>query len=304
MNRRESLQTIGLASAAIMFPKLGCTSTSTRESDFRFCLNTSTISGQQLGLKRNIETAAEAGYDSLELWVRDVQAYINDGNTLESLTRFIRDTGLEVANAIGFAPWMADDEEVSARGFVQMKEEMEMMAAIGCTRIAAPAAGQFISPDIDLFEAGEKYRRLISLGRETGVMPQLEFWGASRVLYHIGQTLMIVAVAGDPDVRLMPDVYHMFRGGSDYNTLKLLKGPTIEVFHMNDYVANIPRTEQTDADRVYPGDGAAPMQQIMNDLKAMGGVKYLSLELFNRTYWEQDALTVARTGLEKMKRFV
>jgi hypothetical protein len=87
MNRRESLQTIGLATAAIMLPKLGCTSKTTRGIDFRFCLNTSTISGQQLGLKRNIEIAAEAGYDSLELWVRDVQAYIDDGNTLESLNR-------------------------------------------------------------------------------------------------------------------------------------------------------------------------------------------------------------------------
>jgi 2-keto-myo-inositol isomerase len=304
MNRRESLQTIGLAAAAIMLPKLGCSSQVTHESDFRFCLNTSTISGQQLGLKRNIEIAAEAGYDSLELWVRDVQGYLEDGNTLESLNRFIRDAGLEVANAIGFAPWMADDDEVSARGFIQMKEEMEMMAAIGCTRIAAPAAGQFINPEINLFDAGEKYRRLIDLGRETGVMPQLEFWGASRVLYHIGQTLMIAAVAGDPDIRLLPDVYHMFRGGTDYNTLKMLQGHTIEIFHMNDYVTHIPRTEQTDADRVYPGDGAAPMQQIMDDLKIMGGVKYLSLELFNRTYWEQDALEVARTGLEKMKRFV
>jgi 2-keto-myo-inositol isomerase len=115
---------------------------------------------------------------------------------------------------------------------------------------------------------------------------------------------MIAAVAGDPDVRLLPDVYHMFRGGTDYNTLKMLQGHTIEIFHMNDYVAHIPGHEQTDADRVYPGDGAAPMQQIMDDLKAMGGIKYLSLELFNRKYWEQDALTVARTGLEKMKKFV
>ena len=30
----------------------------------------------------------------------------------------------------------------------------------------------------------------------------------------------------------------------------------------------------------------------------------LSLELFNRTYWEQDALEVARTGLEKMRASV
>ena len=30
----------------------------------------------------------------------------------------------------------------------------------------------------------------------------------------------------------------------------------------------------------------------------------LSLELFNRQYWSQDPLTVARTGFEKMKALV
>jgi hypothetical protein len=30
----------------------------------------------------------------------------------------------------------------------------------------------------------------------------------------------------------------------------------------------------------------------------------LSLELFNETYWKQDALEVARTGLEKMRAVV
>jgi hypothetical protein len=34
----------------------------------------------------------------------------------------------------------------------------------------------------------------------------------------------------------------------------------------------------------------------------MKGPKILSLELFNREYWEQDPLQVAKTGLEKMKK--
>jgi 2-keto-myo-inositol isomerase len=62
--------------------------------------------------------------------------------------------------------------------------------------------------------------------------------------------------------------------------------------------------EQTDSDRIYPGDGAAPLKQILRDLMRMGGKKVLSLELFNETYWKQDALQVARTGLQKMKRLV
>lgn len=304
MNRKESLKTIGLAAAAIMFPKTGGADKAKIETDFKFCLNTSTISGQQHGLEKNIEIAARAGYDSVELWIRDIQEYLNNGNSLTSLNRFIRDSGLEVSNAIGFAPWLSDVDETSSRGFSQMREEMEMLAAIGCTRIAAAPAGEFEQSGLNLFEAGEKYRRLLNLGRETGVMPQLEFWGSSAVLYHIGQIMMMAAVADDADVKLLPDVYHLFRGGSGFESLKMLNGNMIDVFHFNDFPGNIPGQEQTDAHRIYPGDGAAPMGKIVADLAAMGGVKHLSLELFNRAYWEQDALEVAKTGLEKMKKLI
>jgi len=36
----------------------------------------------------------------------------------------------------------------------------------------------------------------------------------------------------------------------------------------------------------------------------MGGDKVLSLELFNRDYWQKDPLSVAETGLSKMKALV
>ncbi len=135
-------------------------------------------------------------------------------------------------------------------------------------------------------------------------MPQLEFWGSSPVLWHLGQVLMIAAVANDPDVKILPDVYHMFRGDTGFDTLKMLNGRLIDIFHMNDYPENKPREQQDDADRVYPGDGAAPMSQILTALNNMGGEKVLSLELFNRSYWEEDPNLVAKRGLAKMKSLV
>lgn len=307
MKRRESLKWMALSAGALTMPSFACTPSPQKAGGsgsvvtYRYCLNTSTIQGQQLGLKKNIEIAARAGYDGLELWVRDVQAFLEEGHTLQSLDQYIRDNGLAVYNAIGFAPWLSDNEVIAETGMIQMREEMEIMAGIGCTRIAAPAAGSFEEPVLDLFRAGERYKLLLDLGRSTGVMPQLEFWGASRMLYHIGQTLMIAAVAADPDAKLLPDIYHMFRGQSGFDSLKMLSGSFIEIFHMNDYPGDIPREEQNDADRVYPGDGEAPVHQIAEDLRAMGGLKIFSLELFNRSYWEQDALEVALTGLQKMK---
>lgn len=54
----------------------------------------------------------------------------------------------------------------------------------------------------------------------------------------------------------------------------------------------------------FPVDGAAPMKQILTDLKNMGGIKILSLELFNMEYWAKPAEKVAKTGIEKMKALV
>lgn len=300
MNRREALTSLSLAAGATMLGK-SCSSPEKESiaevSEFYYSLNTSTISGKSPGIENYISLAAEAGYDFIEVWVRDVAAYLEAGNSTASLKNLVDSQGLKIASAIGFAPWMTGGEE----GFAQMRKEMEMLAEIGCPRIAAPPAGVDAAKPLDLFMVGEKYAALLEMGRQTGCMPQLEFWGASHSLWHIGQVLMIAAVAGDPDTRILPDVYHLFRGGSDFDALGMLDGHMIDLFHMNDYPGNIPRLEQTDADRVYPGDGTAPLGKILGYLKKMGAPKILSLELFNRSYWEQDPKNVAATGLSKMK---
>lgn len=299
LTRRNLLKTASLASLASAIPSVGFSKQDKLNSPFRFCLNTSTIRGQNPGLLKYIDIASKAGYDGIELWVDDVKQYLSEGNSAGTLKQYITDRNVKVENAIGFAPWLSGKE-----GFEQMRKDMEMMASIGCTRIAAPVYGMPSNQPLDLMATGLQYKELIALGRQTGVMPLLEFWGASKLLYNISQAMMICSVANDPDVKILADVYHMFRGNSGYESLKMLRGNVIEVFHMNDFVASIPREKQQDSNRVYPGDGAAPMKQILTDLKNMGGTKVLSLELFNEDYWKQDPLMVARTGLDKMKALI
>lgn len=298
--RREFLSVSAFAGIGIFLPVASESNASKTETSFRFCLNTSTVSKKPLNIKKYIDLASSAGYDGIEIWIRDLKLYLDSGGKASDLRKYLEDENLTIENAIGFAPWLAEGDF----GFRQMKEEMEMVAAIGGKRIAAPAAGVKADKPLDLFMAGERYYELLKIGRETGVMPQLEFWGASNVLWHIGQTLMIASVAGDKDARILPDVYHMFRGGSSFNTLKMIEGSLIEIFHFNDYLSSKPRNEQNDSDRIYPGDGDAPFKEIINDLRKMGGTKILSLELFNEDYWKKDPIVVAKTGLIKMQALV
>jgi len=99
------------------------------------------------------------------------------------------------------------------------------------------------------------------------------------------------------------DVYHLHKGGSDFGGLNMLHGGAMHVLHMNDYPL-LPREELSDASRVYPGHGVAPIDSILATLVRRGFRGTLSLELFNPEYWQQDARSVARTGLDCMRAIV
>jgi sugar phosphate isomerase/epimerase len=99
-------------------------------------------------------------------------------------------------------------------------------------------------------------------------------------------------------------VFHLYKGGSGFEGLRLLSGNAIQVIHLNDYPGNPPRVSINDRDRVYPGDGVAPLNQILSVLRRVAPGAVLSLELFNSAYWKGDPLDTARTGLAKMKAAV
>ncbi|MFB0552861.1 MAG: TIM barrel protein [Phycisphaerae bacterium] len=277
---------------------------SKRTVPFSYCFNTSTIRGQKLSFDKEIEITAKAGYDSIEPWVDKIHEYVSRGGSLSDLRRRIADHGLTVESAISFSRWIVDDDGVRAKAFEQNKRDMDTLAQIGGKRIAAPPAGATREAGLDLMKAAERYRALLELGDEMGIVPQVEVWGSSKNLHRLGQAMFVVIESGHPKACLLPDVYHTYKGGSDFNGFKLLSPRAIQVFHLNDYPADPPRETITDRDRVFPGDGIAPLTQILRDLHANGSRAVLSLELFNPTYWKQDPLTVAKTGLAKMKAAV
>lgn len=268
---------------------------------FRFSLNTATIRGQKLGIVKEIEVISAAGYDGFEPWVGSIEEYVNTGGSLTDLKNRIRDAGLKVEGAIGFPEWIVDDDGRRAKGLERARREMEWVSAVGGTRMAAPAAGATNLPKLDPFKMAERYRTLLDLGDEMGVTPLLELWGFSKNLNRLGECVWVAMEARHPKAAVLADIFHMHKGGSDFSGLRMVHGDILPVFHMNDYPAEPTPDKMDDSFRVFPGDGVAPTVDILKTLAATGQQKVLSLELFNRKYYEQDPFTVAKQGLEKMK---
>jgi sugar phosphate isomerase/epimerase len=271
---------------------------------FRFCLNTATLRGYRLGIVEMVDAAGKAGYQAIEPWLDAIAAYRGQGGSLSELRRRIADYGMTVESAIAFPQWVVEDAARRAQGMEQAKREMEMVAEIGGRRIAAPPAGANTAPETPLGAIAERYRALLELGDRTGVTPELEFWGPSTNLSRLSQAMDVAIAVDHPKACVLADVFHLYKGGSGFAGLRLLGAGALPVLHMNDYPADPPREKVADKDRVYPGDGVAPLRQILGDLRRVNPELVLSLEVFNPEYWKTNALDTAKTGLAKMKAAV
>ncbi|MDF2441407.1 MAG: 2-keto-myo-inositol isomerase [Abditibacteriota bacterium] len=268
---------------------------------FKFCLNTSTLRGYKLTLREEIEIAGRAGYDAIEPWMSEIEAHEETGHTIEELATMVRNSGLSVQGAIGFFEWIVDDETRRKAALERARRDMERVARLGGTLIAAPPMGATETTDLNLFRAAERYAVLCELGREFGVRPLVEVWGFSKTLSRLGEAAFVAIESGHPDAGILADVYHLHKGGSAHTGLALLNGAQLPLFHVNDYPAEPGPAAIKDEHRVWPGDGVAPLAAIFATLQQIGFDGYLSLELFNPNYWQGDAFETARTGIEKLQ---
>jgi len=303
MNRRNFLENSVVILAGLSLPS-GCKAAkqNTVEKPFRISLNTSTISIYKLQVEQQIEVCGATGFDGIELWVSDIQKYVDKGGSLADLARKLKDNRLVLENIIGFAPWASDDEERRKEGQQRMQREMEFTAQLGGKYIAAPVMGIKRIERERFDEYALRYRHILEIGQSVGVIPLLEIWG-SGALHNLADAVHITLGTEHPDANLLLDFYHLYRGGNSFDSLKLLNVDRLPLIHINDYPNIPPREQLRDRDRVYPGDGVCPFPTILPYLFQSGFHGAFSVELFNESYCkEQPVEKMLAETLEKTKR--
>ena len=298
MNRREFIRTTAFASLAAALG--GCRSFGRAER--KLAVNASTIRGYGLTLKEQVRAAVAAGCRGYEPWLKDVHVAKASGEFTDAV-KMARDGGLQFVNGIAFGEWAHPDAKIRSRGIEETKRDMAALAEMGCPCVAASMFGVHKpgSPILKAEEIAERYASVLELGERMGVRPLLEYWGHSVNMNRLEVALAVLAFVGK-DEAVLADVYHTYRGGGSFDAFRRLRPGQLPVLHVNDYPLTKPRTELVDADRVWPGDGAAPWTRLLAAMDAAGLDPWLSTEVFNPSYWRTDAVDTLKTSLSKMER--
>lgn len=265
---------------------------------FKACLNSSTI--RPTPLPEKITCAASAGYDGIEIWHDDVDAYLQQGGELTDIRKQLDDLGLAVPTTIYLADWFDAAPESRETVLSECQRRMDQSVQLGAPFvIAGPPAGQ-----ADYEIGARNYRRLLEAGMAMGVKPAMEFLGFVEQLNTIEDALEILEKSGHEAATTVLDPFHIFRGGGSMESITKLAASQIAISHFNDAPAEPSRQRQHDPDRVMPGDGHLDLQRYCQLLTETGYDGWLSLELFREDLWQQDPLEVARIGLDKMQDYL
>lgn len=308
----------GLMSAAATTATIaGERATATAESAVRaerakppLSLNTSTIRGQNLTVPDQIRVTADAGFDAIEPWIGDLRSYIEGGGKLLDLRRMLDDAGIGISGAIGFAKWIVNDDSERATGLDEARRDMELVRSLGGVRMAAPPIGAHsaetlaASGPIELKVIAERYRALLEVGEEMGVTPLLELWGFSPTLSRLEELAYVATATAHDRAAVLPDFYHIYKGGNDMASLGMIEASRMPLFHINDYPSEPDLATIGDQDRVFPGDGVCPLVPTISMLLDNGFAGTFSLELFNPGYWKRPADEVAKEGYQKSRAVI
>mgnify|MGYP002031036866 CR=1 FL=1 len=105
----------------------------------KFCLNASTI--MTTPIMRQIEVAAAAGYEAIELWHDHIDTFTSEGGRVSEIRTAVDDHGLVVPTTIYLAGWFDSQGDEYLANLDECKRRMTDSAMIGAPHIIAGPPG-------------------------------------------------------------------------------------------------------------------------------------------------------------------
>jgi 2-keto-myo-inositol isomerase len=233
--------------------------------------------------KTSVEGIAKAGVRAVEFDIARVREFAKS-ESVATAKRLLEDLGVRPvssSNHLGFVDATAAQLQSGAASLDTLKEELEIVQAMGCDRIVCPSTSTGVKTLDDFKRGVENLRAGGELANSYGVTLMLEFTKTSTLAGTLPSALKLVRDANHPNVRVMLDTFHFWAGLSKLEDLELLRDGELAHLHFEDIPSEPPReTIESQQHRAFPGEGSAPLRRIIDVLKRKRYSGPASLEIF------------------------
>jgi len=265
------------------------------------CINQATT--MTTDFATDMRAYAEAGFESVELWLPKLQQFLDKGNSLDAAESLLRQLGLRAVAACAQGGILASTGGERLQALEQLKRSLGLSRSLGAETLVVYSESPKSVSESDYDRAASNLEPACNIAAEFGVTIALEFIKGSTLVGSVTTAQWLIQRVRLPNLGLLFDTFHFYAGISKMEDLRALDASTLALVHINDAAAK-PHEIWTDADRVLPGEGVLPLREIMGIIKGKGYEGYCSLELFNKSLWDEDPFAVARRAHTNLSEFL
>jgi sugar phosphate isomerase/epimerase len=260
------------------------------------CFNTITA-GLDHRLEDIIAACARVGFDGMELDLRAIEDAAPRAS-LEDIGGMLADGNLAPVSvmALDLAPFATDDA-----AFERFKRGAEAAQALGAPMLLTycfAAIPDGMERDRALDVAADRARKYAEAAGPTQVA--LEPIGRTELMGGPTGALEIARRADKPNVGIIIDTFHYYLSQVPDADILAIPLEKLLIVHVNDS-EDRPIPELKDKHRVHLGQGILPLDHDLSLYRRLGYDGYLSIEIFNESYWQQPLDTVvgdAKTSID------
>lgn len=185
-----------------------------------------------------------------------------------------------------------------------LKWKVALAESLGADRLVIPSAASQAHTLTDYQQVYDNLLEAAEIARPHGIALMLEFTRNSRLVNNLRTSLQVVRTVNHPNLKFMLDLYHLWAGPSKIEDLDLIEPGEVHHVHFADTPLQPPLEVAEQKDRAFPGEGCAPLQDILNKLVAKGYDRALSLELFDPAVRSTDPERIGARALETITPYI
>ncbi len=265
------------------------------------CLNGATA--MPYTLEQDITAASGAGFPALELWGDKLGRFL-EGRSAADLASLLQTNHLRPA-AIDFLHLDLANAEPMAGARQSLARMGEVARAIGCDTLLLVISGERaqLSKAETLNYVAKLMLPLCDAASRYGLRLSLEPLGGYRIVPGPLEALEIIRTSKVPNLGVTWDFFHYYKSGVPLADIRRIPADRLYIVHANDAPAKDLAGLQ-DSDRVWPGEGVMPLDDYFEALRELHYAGPVSVEVFNRQYWELDPATLAQEAFESLQPYL
>jgi len=243
-------------------------------------------------MAQEVPAYAAVGIRHMELWLDKVDAHVSE-HGLDSVRALLTDHGIAPVAACAAGGVMLHDVRSRTDALEDFRRRLEFCRTLVCPILVTvpdfpdqAEQGMYATAERNLRVAGE-------VAADHGVRLAVEFLQGNRLVATLATAKQLVRGAGHPSVGILLDLSHFWLDRSHVEDIDDLTPDELLLVHLDDMAPGWPEL-LTDYDRVFPGQGRGIERALVPRIQATGYDGFWSVEIFNRSVWEQPVDWIAR----------